>query len=785
MKKNIGFLELIETKTILIPQIQRDYAQGRTDQKTTEIRTSFLDELFESLINENAKSIVLDFVYGSTLADENVFIPLDGQQRLTTLFVLHWFLCPEKDITVFQQKNNGLISSKFTYETRISSKDFCNALVQHSSAELVRCLECLKNKTDQEYLLSDAIKNESWFLWSWHYDPTINGMLVMLDDIAQRVEDKTILWERLFNQKKITFHMLYLEEFNLSSELYVKMNARGKELSEFDVLKSSLEEQMMRSGVSTALQEGWTSCVDNKWMDLFWNQVAINHLNSTQEIDNAVVSNVEISYQRFISRMLFFNLCLIDEFNNPDKLDHTKFPLGIKSVQDYAAKNDILILMPQLAKCGFFNESLFEFIDKAMNRLVSKNADTVFALSDLVKVELWSPDITSNNILDVFIKRNIIYAERALFFAFLQFAKYYSIEEVNGDAKLENELNAWMRICRNLIQNSSFDTSEDLQNILKELVILAQAIYDRDDFKKSVLFYFSNEGAVHRFNGEQIAEEREKARKILSTDVELEQKIYEMENYAFFKGSIRFLFTAGDGTHDWSLFNSRSEKAKLYFDDNGVTPEYRQNSKLICTLISLFDSWEQCYGSNKIRIGNGVEVWGYILRNRNLLSALSALFDLEQIPSSTEGFTSKIDPSTFNEGYETREELAHKDMCHNGLISEAIAVMGEGILLNWRYEQYALFKPNANADWKKYVVGNRRNEVFFDLFDRKIIPSLKDRNLCGYPYFWGWDLYFDYNGEYYCWNTRERLALYNAGEDAYIDIKKVYLDDVESYLLAH
>ena len=32
----------------------------------------------------------LDFVYGSK--KNNVFIPLDGQQRLTTLFLMHWYL---------------------------------------------------------------------------------------------------------------------------------------------------------------------------------------------------------------------------------------------------------------------------------------------------------------------------------------------------------------------------------------------------------------------------------------------------------------------------------------------------------------------------------------------------------------------------------------------------------------------------------------------------------------------------------------------------------------------
>lgn len=38
LKSDLSFLELINDKKILIPVIQRDYAQGRIDVKATEIR---------------------------------------------------------------------------------------------------------------------------------------------------------------------------------------------------------------------------------------------------------------------------------------------------------------------------------------------------------------------------------------------------------------------------------------------------------------------------------------------------------------------------------------------------------------------------------------------------------------------------------------------------------------------------------------------------------------------------------------------------------------------------
>ena len=74
---------------IEIPMIQRDYAQGRKSSDVSKIRSRFLESLYNSLTQK--KSIKLDFVYGE-ITDNNTLIPLDGQQRLTTLFLLHLYL---------------------------------------------------------------------------------------------------------------------------------------------------------------------------------------------------------------------------------------------------------------------------------------------------------------------------------------------------------------------------------------------------------------------------------------------------------------------------------------------------------------------------------------------------------------------------------------------------------------------------------------------------------------------------------------------------------------------
>src|SRR5665213_3644404 len=82
---------------IEVPIIQRDYAQGRETPGVERIRNSFVnDYLLDALLKRTPRE--LDFVYGSVIADptdataKTLFVPLDGQQRLTTLFLLHWFI---------------------------------------------------------------------------------------------------------------------------------------------------------------------------------------------------------------------------------------------------------------------------------------------------------------------------------------------------------------------------------------------------------------------------------------------------------------------------------------------------------------------------------------------------------------------------------------------------------------------------------------------------------------------------------------------------------------------
>ena len=154
--------------------IQRDYAQGRKDPKAQAVRHQLVPSLKKALQGE---SLDFDFIYGTIeqQGEEMVLLPLDGQQRLTTLCLLHWYL------NMKEEGNLDRLLQRFSYETRLTTKDFLDHLFKSTFT-----LDDFSKEP-----LSDVIRNEKWFRHQWKFDPNIKGMLEMLDAIHTELQSLT------------------------------------------------------------------------------------------------------------------------------------------------------------------------------------------------------------------------------------------------------------------------------------------------------------------------------------------------------------------------------------------------------------------------------------------------------------------------------------------------------------------------------------------------------------------------------------------------------------------
>ena len=325
-----NLLAFLTDKNVRIPQLQRDYVQG--SDKAKEIRDLFICDLVETLSADTPeakqKTLHLDFIYGSTYeeapasglhphwkegelhfdtpnSDVNeptkVFLPLDGQQRLTSLWLLHWMLCPETEADAAKK-----LLSHFSYATRSSSRRFCAALVAHiGDGELKQQLKTNKAKS--------ALMEAPWFLPAWQKDPTVNSMIEMLVAIGTRLGevDTAPLWKRL-QEGAITFTVIEIQsnEFRLTDELYIKMNNRGRMLTDWECDKAKAIECLgevvfteENAGLWESLQANeqektpadyFSFRVDGRWQDFFW------HLSRGEE------SPLEDHVQRSDEMMRYF-----------------------------------------------------------------------------------------------------------------------------------------------------------------------------------------------------------------------------------------------------------------------------------------------------------------------------------------------------------------------------------------------------------------------------------------------------------------------------------------------
>ena len=117
---------------------------------------------------------------------------------------------------------------------------------------------------------SEWITDQSWYLHLWRFDPTIRAMLVTLDAIAERFsgEDAKELWARLTDNAKpaIWFQLLPIDEMGTAEDLYIKMNSRGKPLTEFEAFKAHLGQLVAETGAA----DDFGHKIDGVWTDLFW-----------------------------------------------------------------------------------------------------------------------------------------------------------------------------------------------------------------------------------------------------------------------------------------------------------------------------------------------------------------------------------------------------------------------------------------------------------------------------------------------------------------------------------
>lgn len=517
--QEISFIDIFETfgYSILIPAIQRDYAQGRITATATKIRKNFVEELKDYLLDGTSHS--LDFIYG--YGTDKFFIPLDGQQRLTTLWLLHLYL------GCMTGRSEQISTFVFNYETRDSSARFCKKLLENAGKLLTSDMLQKKEEENTKPRPSKLIKDEGWWFTNWSDDPTISGMLTMLDEIdAQFYDDKETKYtsvieagNSLFDQmrKPIVFQFMSLNSFHDIDDLYIKMNARGLPLTSFEIFKSKLIEDVEKE-FDAESQKNVKSNIDVVWSDVLWKY----------RIENT--KNIDIFLERALQILMANESVLTTNFKAINDLD-----------QIFEANGQHLTFAH-----NWYEKKGIKFNATLLNRLIC-DLDVLFNPDDnllddtaiIPEYDIYWFDISSAIRQWLLHGKNIngddqlTYDTRLKLHAYLKYKQYFPNASSDG-------LTAWMRLIHNLVEATSIDNSEDIVKALKSTETLLNS-YKDDHTKNGVSWdkwLKSQEGySVDFFASYQWNEEIDKA-KLRLLNPEWKTPLDKAEKHSYLNGQI-------------------------------------------------------------------------------------------------------------------------------------------------------------------------------------------------------------------------------------------------------
>lgn len=567
IKSNTSFWSEISDYKIQVPYYQRDYAQGRIDNgRIDNIRKVFVEEMYGAIMGFNNKECHLGLVFGSYDENEKVFIAVDGQQRLTTVFLLHWYVAwRENKLNDYKEK---LLN--FSWDTRSYSSQF---------VELLFKIRPLGN-------VIDSIKTNSNYFSVWENDPTVKGMLTMLEEIEKQYPNDILLCSQLFsNDCKIKYDILKLEK-DSDGKTYLKMNSRGRSLTTFELFKSKLLDKY---------KPNFGHKFDNEWLSFM---IKISATSDSQ------FSDLDIPFMNFINEYTYLQLKLksgSDIANNYKEFTDAKVKGELTDVPfiSFDKYN------------GAFEGDCLEYFEKSLD-WICQNYENIKLIDNKIRFS------DSRFFIDAIIKdNNPNFTHRAKLFAVFKYA------ELTGYDQIDTELyEKWTRVFRNLVANTDIDGS-NIGGICKAINKI-----DNSD----IYGYLSNGGEISAFAKDQVAEEIAKAKQILygaprSDGKSWEEIIIEAENYAFFKGAIRFLFTQKDIGDDFEYFDTKWINAQEYFDKDGVKDgkeKFKSNALLMKSLLANCDDfWKNIWWH--FEFSSDADRWKRVLTSGNWRNAVDAI----------------------------------------------------------------------------------------------------------------------------------------------------------------
>lgn len=693
---------------LLIPMIQRPYAQGRRSQAS--IRNKLLKDIFCALTDKSKELLELNFIYGTfttTEGEDNIFELLDGQQRMTTLFLVHWYIACQEHIRDENYKLPDYLS-KFEYQTRTTSTDFLLRLLQFW--------------LPADVAPGKSIRSSAWYSKSFDKDTTVDAMIRMLDSIDYFYKQAKPT-PTYGNLDKIKFYVLELEGFGLTEELFIKMNARGLQLTPFENFKADLVGYMKKDNLygdkrqsSLSLMnrqvEYWldfSSLMDGKWIDLFWKKPEGHTDSGSKQSD--------ICFFRFVQRF-FANkaIVLADKRVREDELVQY-FTQNIEVERHQGFDKYVSLIKKGKEK----SVDIVRQLEQVLNFLTDSHIGTAILESLTApweKDRKWQPwGTVGNQAFDVGQRQMIVLSAMVEYINEVKCIKDFCIDTYK----------IWMRFVHIMVQNTDingFDAQITLTRLLRE--ILSFSLGDDIQFKafkhprRAIVEYCHS----HREN-RYLSSEALKARLILQ-DQKWEDTFAQAEKNPFMQGSCSFYYKEGMSTEEYKF---RTSNLPLIFDENGVTEPFATDYLLLRAVLCRNYDWstyrKSTYNftvtnSSAQRYLRNMTIWNDSSAVKDFFYDLLSYTNTEEMKDFIERVVSEKHELVLKPDFWTDEERQRLQKVYNRLYQES-----EMQTMKWLYHSGikamgCYFNNDANVSlYRGYV-----NCMFLGLERHKYLPEI-------------------------------------------------------------
>ena len=402
----------------------------------------------------------------------------------------------------------------------------------------------------------------------------------------------------------ITYMGLKIDKMGNENDLYIKMNSRGKSLTDFEVFKSEIldyiESHNNDEYFSRNFIDDFKSLVDTEWMSMIWDVYIVPNKKKYEDSANQddPAKECDMHYLKLLHWIILNHILPKTNGVYDNHLDGMIYNNGFFNFYNYQQKMD----GPKAIKNIYTTFQLLDWLgtnDKADFKTIFENI--------IAKVE--ANERKERVILNAVTKYSVVMADK------------YDIESFGN----------WFRIINKLVKNTEIDKEDKYCRACQAIEELG------DDCFQNSIEYFARmdyeKPNLGFFDGRQIAEEILKARLIMKNN-RWAAPIKKAESFWYFEGQIGFMFKLQGISIDC-----------LLCDDETIT-QFEENWKLIYQLFSealvkkndnLFRRALLCFGNYSIEAnssntfffegGNEYYNWRRMLREDKSLSVFKTFFE--------------------------------------------------------------------------------------------------------------------------------------------------------------